>query len=464
MNNLLAFGTDSYKHSHHSFYAPGTERIHSYFESRPGSFFPSSLFFGLQYYLKKHFVGQFVTQERIDEAAEIASKHFGRDDVFNRVGWQYILDEHGGRLPLQVNAVPEGTLVPESNVMYTLENTDNRVPWIVSHVETMLLHVWAPLTVATSSRAILSVIKEYLERTGTPDNLPFMLHDFGMRGVSCHEEAAIAGAAHLVSSMGTDTMAAIGLLRDYYGADMPGFSIPATEHSVMTQRGVEGEVEVVKQVLAAYPNGLVAMVGDSYDMINFAENILGHPDIKPLIQQREGRVVCRPDSGTLPDIDVDVFEALARVFGVSKNIKGYDVLPPYIGMIQGDGIEWTETEFGDRDHTAWEILKEFERRKISADNICFGSGGGLLRKWNRDTQKIALKESWTQINGVGRDVWKNAPGKASKRGRLGLYEIDGQLRTMQEGYSPDNLLVPVYRNGQMLVDQTFDEIRERAAL
>ena len=447
--NICGFGSDSYKMSHWPLYPPKTERVYSYCEARVGGRFSEVVFFGLQYIMQEYLSGTVVTREKIEEGAEICEAHFGNTDVFNRKGWEVILNDYDGKLPIEIRALHEGVVVPEGTPLFSIENTDDRLAWLTNYLETIIMQVWSPITVATSSREVKKIIDRYLNQTGDPAGIDFKLHDFGYRGVSSMETAALAGAAHLVNFMGTDTMAAIGLARNHYGEPMAGFSIPATEHSIMTARGPEGEADIVRQILATYPTGLVAMVIDSFDTINFIENVIGgNPDIMEAILNREGTVVFRPDSGRLPEIDVEVFRALERVFGSKKNNKGFAVLPDQVRMIQGDGIQWKGRHLcGTPWHTVEDILEAFKEEGISADNIAFGSGGGLLQSFTRDTQRFAIKCSWMQVDGVGRDIFKQPstdPTKNSKRGRV-----------------CDHLPV-VFRNGKLLITQTLSEIRERS--
>ena len=215
LNNICLL-TDSYKVSHHRQYPPGTSTVYSYFESRMGAQYPETLFFGLQYWLKAYLAGQVVTQAKIDAAEEICRAHFSAP-VFNRAGWEHILRVHGGRLPVEIRAVVEGSLVPQSNVLMTVENTDPAAFWLTNYLETLLVQVWYPCTVATQGRAMRGVIHKALEETGDPSGIVFKLHDFGFRGVTCPEQAAIGGAAHLVHFRGTDNMAALALARGFYG-------------------------------------------------------------------------------------------------------------------------------------------------------------------------------------------------------------------------------------------------------
>lgn len=220
------FLADSYKISHHLQYPPDTTTIFSYFESRGGKW-DQTVFFGLQYILKKYLCGVVINKEMIDEAEVFFEEHFGSKHIFNRSGWEHILSKHGGKLPVRIRAVPKGTLVATRNVLFTVENTDPEVAWLTNYLETLLVQVWYPITVATNSWACKQLIIQYMERTAdTLDTVPFMLHDFGYRGVSSVETAGIGGAAHLVNFLGTDTLAGILVARGSYGAGMAGFSVP----------------------------------------------------------------------------------------------------------------------------------------------------------------------------------------------------------------------------------------------
>ncbi len=263
MRGSLILKTDSYKVTHWRQYPPGTTGVYSYMESRGGRW-PTSVFFGLQYLLREYVVGAVVTRPGIEEADEFFSQHLGDRSLFNREGWEYVLRVHGGRLPVRIKAVPEGSPVWNRNVLMTIENTDPRVPWLTNYLETLLVQVWYPTTVATQSREMKRIWQEYLVRTGDPSLIAFKLHDFGYRGSTSDESAALGGAAHLVNFTGTDNLAGCELAMRYYRAQMPGFSIPAAEHSTITAWGRERELEAYTNMLRAYPDApLVAVVSDS---------------------------------------------------------------------------------------------------------------------------------------------------------------------------------------------------------
>ncbi len=448
--------TDSYKITHWKQYPPGTSKVYSYFESR-GGMFSETAFFGLQYYIKKYLEGTVVTRDKIEEAEEIVKLHLGDAGFFNREGWEYILKEHNGTLPIKISAVPEGSVVPGHNVLMTIENTDPKCYWLTNYIETLLVETWYPITVATLSMNIKRVILNYLEETGTPSSVDFKLHDFGFRGVSSVESAGIGGAAHLVNFKGTDTIAALLVLRDYYGAQMAGFSIPAAEHSTITSWGCESESKAMENMLDQFPKGLVAVVSDSYDIFKACSDIWGDK-LKEKVLNREGTLVVRPDSGDPPKVVLEVLNILGNKLGYNVNDKGYKVLIDKIRVIQGDGISYEMVS---------EILRTLKENGWSTDNIAFGMGGALLQKLDRDTLKFAFKCSSVVVDGQERDVFKQPvtdPGKNSKAGKLKLVRDGDIFKTVKDSEKGKDELVEVFRNGRLLVDHTLEDVKRTAAL
>jgi nicotinamide phosphoribosyltransferase len=452
MNPILA--TDSYKVSHWKQYPQGTRSVYSFLESR-GGIFPETLFFGLQYILKRYLVGQVVTQADIFEAREFFTAHFGSSEIFNEAGWQRIVDEHGGCLPVRIKAVAEGLRIPTGNVLLTMENTDPQLPWLTNYLETLILQVWYPTTVATQSYYMKKIIREFLEETGSPELIDFKLHDFGYRGSTSDESAGIGGAAHLVNFKGSDTLAGILVARDYYSETMAGFSIPAAEHSTITAWGKSNERAAYENMLDQFPAGLVAVVSDSYDIFNACQNIWGQA-LRDKILERDGVLVVRPDSGEPTEVLPQMFAILGDAFGFELNAKGYKLLNPKVRVIQGDGI--------DRE-TLRPILLALKNNSWSADNIAFGSGGGLLQKVNRDTSKFAIKCSEVKVNGERRQVMKDPitdPEKRSKAGRMKLLKNAGRYETVAENVPGEDQLRVVFEDGQLMREYSFEDIRQRA--
>lgn len=445
--------TDSYKLSHFVQYPPGTENVYSYFEARVGAKYPETTFFGLQYLLKEYLEGVVVTPEKLEAAKKRADAHVG-PGIFNYDGWKYIIEKHGGKLPVRIKAVAEGTTVPVDNVLMTVEATDPKCFWLVNYLETLLVQTWYPSTVATISRNVKKTILRYLEKTGDPAGVGFKLHDFGCRGVSSMESAMLGGGAHLVNFQGTDTMPSLDLAFGPYKAkEMPAFSIPASEHSTITSWGKEREVDAMANMLEKYPTGLVACVSDSFDIYGACRKNWGE-ELKDKVLNRDGVLVVRPDSGDPEVVVVKVINILGEKFGFETNEKGYKVLNPKIRVIQGDGCTPEMIE---------KILAIMEENKLSADNIAFGMGGGLLQSLNRDTQRFAFKCSSITIDGKEQDVFKSPatdPTKNSKRGRLAL--VDG--KTVKDKGQKNNMLQTVFEDGKVVKEYTFEEVRENAKI
>jgi nicotinamide phosphoribosyltransferase len=454
----LVLQTDSYKFTHWKQYPPGTEYVYSYLESR-GGMFGQVVFFGLQYYLERYLSGVVVDENDINEAQRFVDQHLS-PGMFNHAGWMHVVRQHGGSLPVSIKAVREGTVVDVSNVLMTIENTDPACYWLPNYLETLLLKVWYPITVATLSRAIRCVMLSALERSGDPSLIDFKLHDFGYRGVSSEETAGIGAAAHLINFKGTDTVAGIRILQQYYGSDqMEGFSVPAAEHSTIVSWGRENEARAYSNMLEQFPSGVVAVVSDSYDVYNACEKIWGEV-LHGKVVERQGTLVVRPDSGNPREVVLKVLEILGQKFGYEMNAKGYRVLHPKIRVIQGDGVNFW---------TIQDTLVAMNRAGWSADNISFGMGGALLQQLNRDTQKFAFKTSNVTVNGDDRVVFKDpieGHEKLSKRGRLVLHLNGGGWSTVRvkRGESDQqDRLEPVFRDGEVLIKQTVAEIRDRAA-
>lgn len=452
------FDVDSYKSSHWLQYPPGTTSFFSYIESR-GGMYPETIFFGLQYYIKEY-LSHRVTVEEVEEAKEFFEIH---GVPFNYEGWMYIAKELNGKIPVRIRAVPEGTKVPTHNILVSVESTDPKVFWIVSWLETSIMrYVWYPTTVCTRSYTIKNIILDALEKSSDNPNaeINFKLHDFGSRGVSSQESAMIGGASHLVNFLGSDTVVGVMCANKYYNIRMAGFSIPAAEHSSITSWGKDNEVEAYRNMLThfAKPGSILAVVSDSYDLWNACSKLWGE-QLREEIIKSGATVVIRPDSGHPATVVLQTAKLLAEKFGTTVNSKGYKVLNN-VRLIQGDGID----EFSIK-----EILDTLLAAGFSATNIAFGMGGALLAQVHRDTQKFAMKCSHISLGEEQRDVFKDPitdNGKRSKSGRLDLIKNDlGQFETVNIGIRSAHILSEmqtVYENGELLVDDSFSNIRERA--
>jgi nicotinamide phosphoribosyltransferase len=285
-----------------------------------------------------------------------------------------------------------------------------------------------------------------------------MCHDFGYRGCSSEETAWIGAAAHLLSFQGTDTVAGIRMLQRCYGAEMAAFSIPATEHSVISAFGPEGELDAFAHYLGTFPTGTIACVSDTYDVFNAVERYWGKA-LRDEVAGRDGRLVVRPDSGDYLEIVPWVLERLGEHFGYATNAKGYRVLDGHVRVIQGDAMEY---------ETIRALFSRIADLGWSAENLVVGSGGGLLQKVNRDTCGFAFKATEAVVDGAARPIFKQPvtdPTKVSKTGRMKLVRTADGYETIQQPHEPDryaaaeDVLELVFEDGESKRDQTLDEIR-----
>lgn len=469
----LPIDTDSYKVTMPTQYPYGTTRVDSYGGPRgfPDGWDGFVQAFGTRYIQDMYLAGQVVTLEQAEFAESLWGPHFGNASIAASAmeGWKYIAKEREGFIPIEMWSLPEGMVIPAGNAMFTLFNTDKRVPWLTTWIETLLSRSWYPCTIATHDRQMLHILKTALEETGTmPADIAamvkFMLHDFGSRGVATFEQACIGGAAHLLNFLGTDNGAGLQTAVQHYGAPLslkdglcPGYSIVATEHSTITTHA--NELAAFKQLLDNHPTGIIACVSDS-DNIRHAVDVLWGQKLKEQILARDGKLVVRPDSGHPPDVVCMVLESLGRNFGYTTNAAGYRVLNPKVGVIQGDGIDLAMVKI---------ILHAMKEAGWAASNIAFGSGGGLLQKFNRDDLKWAIKCSYIEGDGFEREVYKDpsdefgATGKASFRGRLKVVGPPREARTVKQSEPGINLLVKTFKDGEVLVKPTWEEILQHSA-
>lgn len=473
MSNF-AIMSDCYKFSHQDQYPKGTNKVYSYLESRGSreDGLDYTVFFGLQFYLKKYLLKP-VTHADVDEHEKVVGHIMGS---VNSSRWRDLADL--GYLPLQIKAVPEGTVMPLKNALMTITNTHPDFAWLVNYAETLLMKLWGPITVASNSYRFRRMFNGFADRTvGNRDAVPFQLHDFGYRGVDSEEAAGIMGAGHLLSFLGTDTTAAVKLLMDYYSGgedgNPVGLSVPASEHSVMCAHSIENDdLPAIRNMLDVYQSGTVSIVFDSYDLWRAIEEYACGL-LKDQIMARDGKVVIRPDSGdppliicgnpsadTLPE-QMGVLRLLDRGFGSDFNDLGFREICEKVGTIYGDAI------FYER---AVNILSKMAGMGYASNNIVFGSGGLLLNQWSRDTLKMAIKATYCEVGGESRAIEKDPVtdhGKRSKKGLLRVEREETELGITYRTYDQQTeveesrgVLETVFIDGQLIREQTLTEVRE----
>lgn len=461
-NPLLS--TDVYKMGHMEQYAPGTSHVFEDHCTRTDKNFAEYVFFGLQYYLKKYFSKREITREQADEFLEIRGDILGVTRS-REIGKKMYALADLGYVPMRIRALPEGTVHNAPNTYMTVSATHPDFYWLPGFLGSLLLKTWYPSLVATNSYHYWKDITKYTRIA--PE---FLVHDFGYRSDQTDGGAAISGAAHLICFRGSDTVLAYPFIRDWYGPRPQVImkSVPATEHAVMCSYGEEGEVEAFDNILNLYPEGIVSIVSDTYDIYNVCTNIL--PKFRERIMKRNGKVVVRPDSGYPPHVICGnpdalgtaerkgVLRLLSEVFGTEPGPFGKTMLDSHIGILYGDG--WFRNRYQ-------ECLAQIDDMGFDPANLLVGVGG-LMRLGTRDTMGNTNKATQILRNGESVNLRKHPitdPGKDSHSGRVRVVNIGGQFVTQdhcteEQESSDENELKIVYENGEIKRDWSFDEVRD----
>lgn len=471
---------DAYKIDHRRMYPDGTEYVYSNLTPR-GSRVPGVdkvVFFGLQAFLTRVLGGMFDGWfERPVE--EVVAEYKRRTDGVlgpNEVGTDHIRDLHTlGYLPLRFCALPEGTEVPMKVPMFTVENTDPKFFWLTNYIESVLsAEIWLPCTSATLALNMRRLLDKWAQLTSSnPDMVDFQGHDFSFRGMSNLDAAAASGGGHLLSFAGTDSMVALDWIENNYPPDGDTFlggSVAATEHSVMSAGGKDNEQETFERLLDLYPTGIVSVVSDTWDLWKLLVEML--PNMKDKIMARDGKLVIRPDSGDPADIlcgdphaDQDspagkgVIQLLWETFGGTTNDKGMRELDPHIGAIYGDSITYDRAD---------NICGRLYAKGFASINIVFGVGSFTYQYNTRDTFGFAMKATWAQINGQGHNLFKDPVTdsglKKSAKGRLAVFEEDGELKLVTEATKEQekaSLLQPIWEDGKFIKRLTWNEVVDK---
>lgn len=487
MNPLTAI--DFYKADHRRQYPDGTTLVYSNFTPRSDklSVIPAAVYdgtitcFGLQFFIKKYLMKTWNEEFFSQPKEKVVKAYKRRMDTSLGVGaipTDHIEALHDlGYLPLCIKALPEGSRVHVKVPVLVIYNTHPDFFWLTNYLETVLsAYLWKAMTSATIAHHYRILLDRYAAETGGDKGfVPFQAHDFSCRGMSGMHDAALSGAAHLTSFVGTDTVSAIDLIEDYYNGDaekeLIGCSVPATEHSVMCMGEKEHEVETFRRLITdLYPKGIVSIVSDTWD---FWQVITDYTvQLKQEILAREGKVVFRPDSGdpvkiicgdTSAPFDSPEYkgavECLWDVFGGTVTDKGFKVLDSHVGLIYGDSITLTR---------AMAILEQLKAKGFASTNVVFGVGSFTYQYCTRDTFGFAVKSTYGVVNGVGREIYKDPVTddgiKKSARGLLKVMNVDGVYGLVDKCSNIDEddcCLKPVFRDGKLLIDDSISEIRRR---
>lgn len=477
---------DGYKVGHRFQYPEGTTLVYSNLTPRKSrnEEIEEIVFFGLQYFIKEYLQRQFEENFFMVPKEEILKNYARRMDNYlgkDAVTYDHIAALHDlGYLPLEIKALPEGSLVPMRVPVLTIKNTIPEFFWLTNMLETIMSAIlWKPCTSATTAFEYLKTFTKYAEETVGSDN-SFILwqgHDFSFRGMSGVEDALMSGAAHLLSFAGSDSIPAIDFLEQYYNADcekeLIGGSVPATEHSVMCMGAQESEIYTFQRLInEVYPAGIVSIVSDTWDFWKVITEFL--PQLKKDILARNGKVVIRPDSGDPVKIIIGdenaaqgtpenkgAIECLWEIFGGTVTEQGYKLLDSHIGLIYGDSIT-TERQLA--------ILSGLKQKGFASYNVVLGIGSYTYEYVTRDTFGFAMKATYGEVNGIGRDIFKDPKTddgtKKSAKGLMQVFvdESTGNMQLKDQcswKEEAEGELKTVFKNGQLIIEDSLDAIRKR---
>jgi len=477
---------DGYKVGHKFQYPQGTTLVYSNLTPRKSrnAQLDEVMFFGLQYFIKEYLIRQFeegffnLPKDQVLKAyARRMDNYLGKDSI----SYDHIAALHDlGYLPLEIKALPEGTLVPMKVPVFTIKNTKPEFFWLTNMLETLMSAItWKPCTSATTAFQYLKTFTRFAQETVGKDMsfVPWQGHDFSFRGMSGIEDALLSGAAHLLSFAGSDTIPAIDFLEEYYGADceqeLIGGSVPATEHSVMCMGTQGDEIGTFERLISEiYPSGIVSIVSDTWDFWQVVTGFL--PELKDKILARDGKVVIRPDSGDPVKIIVGDEDALPgspeykgaisclwETFGGTVTEKGYKLLDSHIGLIYGDSITLERQQA---------ILEGLKQKGFASYNVVLGIGSYTYEYVTRDTFGFAMKATYGEVEGVGRDIFKDPKtDDGTKKSAKGLMQVrrneqTGKLELKDQctwDEEAEGELKTVFKDGKLTADITLKEIRAR---
>lgn len=471
---------DFYKTDHRRQYPEGTELIYSNFTARssriPGV--NSVVIFGVQYFIKDYLIRRFNEGFFSKPKEEVIRRYKRRIDF--SLGKDTVPTDHLealhdlGYLPIEIKALPEGSICPLRVPLLTIKNTLPEFFWLTNFLETILSNVlWHPITSATIAFEYRKILNKYAAETSDiPEFVQWQGHDFSMRGHSSFESSLVSGGAHLLSFTGTDTIPSIDWLEHFYGADCEqeiiGGSVPATEHSVMCMGGSETERETYERLITqVYPKGIISIVSDTWNYWKVLDELIR--GLKDKILARDGKVVIRPDSGDPVKIvcgDPDApkgslewkgtIEILWEIFGGEINSKGFKQLDHHIGVIYGDGITLQRCN---------DICSRLKEKGFASTNMVYGIGSYTYQYVTRDTFGFAVKSTYGIIKGEPRQIFKDPiTDDGVKRSAKGLLRVNSDY-TLSQCVSPEEeregLLETVFLNGQLTKEFSLKEIRER---
>lgn len=482
-----------------SYYTPRRSRI---------KMWDQITFFGLQAFCKTYLIDYFnkyffskTREEVVNEYQRVLDNTFGKG-IYNleRVGKLHDL----GYLPIEIVALPEGTMVDMHVPIFGITNTHPDFVWLPQALESLIsAEMWYPMITATVGHTYRTVVNRFYRET-CDDTIAKSkaLGNFDFRGDQGLDASLKAAGGWLLSFENTATVPSIPWMEKMYNCDCTkekvGFGAISTEHFVMcsnsgldTANNADYEyadidphrerIFIKKLLTQYYPNNSISCVCDSYDYWNVVNNIL--PTLKNEILNHNGCFLVRGDSGDCVKVVTETVFRLWDIFGGTINSKGYKVLNPHIKALYGDSITVQRAE------QIYQILKD---NGFAASNVALGVGSfsmhcieeeGEMKVFTRDTVSSAIKAVYAEFKNDDGSITKmpiykdpktdketGFSFKKSQKGCCSVFWRDkwNKRLTYEDGLTWDeacndasNMLQPVFRDGKLLKEYTLDEIRQK---
>lgn len=478
MNPMLLI--DFYKAVHAEMLPKGISKSVSYFTPRMSRVerWDKVVMFGLQGFIKTYLI-EYFNEEFFEKPFEEVIGEYKRvmDATLGVEAYKIEKIEklHKlGYLPIEIIALPEGTLVPMHVPMFGITNTHPDFAWLPQSLESLIsAESWHPMIAATVGYTYRQIVNEYYDKT-CEDTVPRAraLGAFDFRGEECTDSAIKAGAGWCLSFLNTATVPTIPYLEEMYNCDCTkepvAFGSPSTEHSVMCSNfAMDGDEEtLIRRLLTEiYPNTSFSAVLDSYDYWNVIDNIL--PRLKKEIMAHNGCMLMRGDSGECVEVVTQTVFKLWDQFGGTINSKGYKVLDPHVKAIYGDSITIQRCE---------EIYRILEANGFACSNVALGVGSfsmqcieedGILKPFTRDTFSSCIKATYCEIEDKPYPIFKNPKDGGFKKSQKGCCVVYGDL-SFKDGFTweeacanAENQLIPVFKDGKLLVEQNLQQVRAK---
>lgn len=483
MNPFLA--TDGYKTGHHLMYPTGTTLVYSNFTPRSNKYAPKGcdrvVSFGQQMVMTQiweMFQKNFFDMDKDVVCGEIKkeySLYLGTDFDTSHIEELWELQY----LPIKVKAIKEGALVPIGVPVLTIVNTKKDFYWLTNFLETIISNLlWKPITSATIAHQYRRNLLKWINKTDEHNKafVDFQGHDFSMRGMDSVEATVSSGLGHATSFMGSDSLPVIhGARRYYHEEEGVIHSVNATEHSVMCAGSKDGEIETFRHLMKQFPTGILSIVSDTWDLWKVCTEIL--PELKDEILARDGKIVIRPDSGDPASIICGdpihtqytqelvsknedcrrkgVVQLLWDVFSGHENDQGFKVLDEHIGVIYGDSITIDRAE---------DICNRLCEKGFATTNVVLGIGSFTYQYNTRDTFGFAMKATYVEVNGEGREIFKDPiTDDGTKKSAKGLLHVENGILTDRASWNKEHTgdLQVIFENGVSYNETTLTEIRQR---